>query len=608
MELPKEPPKELPKEPPKQPRATAGWHVRWQDVVVLAVAGLVLWGGLKWWLSPSLHQEVWFLNGLDVPVTVELGERQVLLAGGGKSIVTVPVGVHPVRVRLASNEVLEERLVAIPTGRDLVVYSVLGAAPTFLQKIVYTRKESGGKGDNSMEVYAGERFTVHDDIDYEFDTPPASLTVDSNSSTLVRRRFDVDPGGWKTTVSYLLSRGQAARAAELCRDVARANPANPTAQDYAEALTVRSDGIDAAVVLARGRLERQPESVDAHRRFAHLMRWAGRKDELRAYYEERVRAAPGSALLQAMLSRTEPPELARTQLTALVARHPDQPFVRRSAAWASYTSGHLAEAEALFAGLPKEDPEYRYAAEDHARILAALHRGKEGVALLRKILDAPGQPDWSLVILYAQLVRQPGMGAAAESVEAYIKRLGDGHDGTSTGLWLATLLGTQVDPLALEPMQQQYLRTAAQIQIAAGQDPAAAWKACAGAPTLALQSLAPEVAVLLGAEFDRAGDAALAATLYEASGALSLPTAIISEYVHGGQKHPDLEWIDPIHLAALDLARARTFDALGKPSTALYAAIEKNDVLQGIVTRARRAWPAVGRSSAQGHEVVLTRP
>jgi hypothetical protein len=105
--------------------------------------------------------------------------------------------------------------------------------------------------------------------------------------------------------------------------------------------------------------------------------------------------------------------------------------------------------------------------------------------------------------------------------------------------------------------------------------------------------LSPGTAVLLAAEFSRAGDPDLGAAILERDVGHWLPTDAVFSFVRTGEKHPNFWRLDPELRAALAFVRARHLASRGEPSADLLAEAESNDLFKAVVSRAMASWPPV---------------
>ncbi|MFS8071561.1 MAG: tetratricopeptide repeat protein, partial [Byssovorax sp.] len=285
------------------PRKAMPRKVRRSEIVLLVFTLAAITGIFALFFLLNASSTVWLVNALDVPVDVLVDGSKTPVEAGAKVDVRLRAGTRDVRVQSLSGELLEEGPFDVPGGVDVVVYNVLGAAPLYAAEVNYG---SSYGTPPEPEFLGGQRAISRDHINYVFKEPPSSISVKSGESR-IRRRFDIIPGGWMVTVSYLKNqKHQTAAVAELCRAIARAEPENPKALGYARHFTQLTQGIDGQLRFLRGEMERRPEDVDAQLAYASTMRLAGRSDEVRAAYRPRFAANPKSVALGSVLIRVEP--------------------------------------------------------------------------------------------------------------------------------------------------------------------------------------------------------------------------------------------------------------------------------------------------------------
>jgi hypothetical protein len=557
-----------------------------RDAIVLGTLGLLVLGGGGWLLSGIVRQNVWLVNGLGVPVKIEIAGRSINVVAGGRTSAWLATGPHDVRVSTAHG-VIEESPVVIPNGA-LVVYNVAGAAPLYTESVYYT---SGQNADPhpSFTFHGGERWIVRDDVHYVFEPSPATLSVNKSSGFTRRYRFDVADGGWPTSVNYLAGHDRALQAIQICRVVAVAQPEEKRAADWAESLMPRVRGLEPGFNLARKALAGKPDDIMSHRRYQHYARLLGRSDEARARYRTAYQTDP-SAQNATLLARMETAETAGGLLRGALAQSPDDAFARRGLSMLLFRTGDFPGTVSQLREVAVKDPdEYPHYAEDHARALVALGRAQEAAQVLADLGEKTPELDWSIAVAYALVARLPGV-VPPKPARIYIDR--HGKKNPDLAVWMTSFAEAELTAAQTSHMKDEEMRAAAEIQSLAGIDPKGAWEACRKAPAGALRQLAPVVALLLGAEFDRVGDSDLADLLFhDASPTASLSPGALRAYAREGSEDFDLWRLDPELRAALDLTRARRRAADGQDATAVYDAVARGDVLHGVVRRALGRWP-----------------
>ncbi len=577
------------------PRKAMPRKVRRSEIVLLVFTLAVITGIFALFFLRNASSTVWLVNALDVPVDVLVDGSKTTVEAGAKVDVRLRAGTRDVRVQTRSGELLEEGPFDVPGGYDVVVYNVLGAAPLYAAEVNY------GSSDGTPpepEFLGGQRAVSRDYINFVFKEPPASISVKSGDSR-VRKRFDIIPGGWMVTASYLENqKHQTAAVAELCRAVARAEPENPKALGYARHFTQLTQGIDGQLRFLRGEMERRPEDVDAQLAYASTMRLAGRSDEVRAAYRPRFAANPKSVALGSVLIRVEPFDQARTIAEALLESDPKSELARRNAAYLACSTEDWAKCSEIYASLAGSAQAHDQL-DEHAMALIAQKKVPEALDLVARALAASPTPDLLTSLLYARIAALPGAGAPPMPPSTYIEQATAKGD-IETRLWVKLQLGSTVSSTEIVEVKDDQLRRSLEIQRDGERDPKDAWSQCTVAEATALNRLPSTMALLLAAEFARAGDVELGNRILEGHTEYGLPRAVLLDYALSGTERPDLWRLAPEWRAALDLVRARRLEETGQPAKAMYEAAERRDHLKGTVTRARNSWPSTARPPSGG--------
>jgi hypothetical protein len=561
------------------------FHVRRNDLFVLVptVAAAVAFVALvASWTSLT---KLWITNGLTVPLTVEVDGERVTVAPGARESLHVAGGVHALRALSPQGDVLEDEIASVPGG-GFAIYDPLGASLIYQATVTYAEHPGSAKPD--VNVLGGAPLITGMRADFLFEEPPRSIQVQAGAST-TRTVIDQAKGGYKAKLGYLEEHDQTLRVAELARAVSRALPNDEAVRARAQHAIGIAEGTDAAVAFARRARDRLPGDFDLNRAYQSALRRAGRLDEARAEYRARFEASPDSTEAAVLLARVEPLDQARARVDGVLAAHPDSGVALFFAAVLADEARDFAATDALLARASRE-PGYARYADMHARALVALGRAPEAARIVALHSDQDAAFEGRAALLYAQIARIGGVGG---NPDVYIDQLAARPGGGPFKTWAASVLGTpasdQAQPGA-DPSERD-TREAAGIHLAAARDPAEAWKLCASAPRRVLASLYPGAAVLLAAEFARAGDRSLAERMLWERGDLGLPPSEILDWAAGGPAPPDPWRLDHEARAAIDLVRARAFEAQGKPAAPLYDAAERGDIPGGLVARARRAWP-----------------
>lgn len=545
----------------------------------------------------SSEQKVWFVNALDVPVTLEVDGVPFVLARSSRVDRSLSQGGHWIRAKAAGGEVLEEGPINLPGRVDAVVYNVLGAAPLYKVNVVYSTRPSYQPSSGETPVFlGGERLFIEDDVDFLFTEPPARISMKSNQGDVYQKRVDQVPGGWSLTANYLDGTKERGKLLDLLLGLVRVQPEDRASLQFASSVLEQTRGPRAVTGMLEELSRSHPASWDIQIAYQYRLRIEDRLDEGRARYRKQAEAEPGSALAAALMVRIEPREAARAAYESLLARHPDDLHLLLEAARFAYLTGDLATSVELFAKAAGKGPEYDRFLDEHVRSLVALKRTPEAVSLAAAAASRAEKNDRWPALGYARVASLPDAGPLPRPVRHFVQQIISqvGSERSGYEPWLISLLGDPVSKEMIEKAKDDPMRAAAKIHIAAMRDPAEAWKLCEGAQAGVLRLVHPPLLTLLSLEFRRAGDAELGEALLEIGWEVGVPAAALDDYVRSGKEHPELWRLDAESRAALDFVRARTLESQGQQAEALYEAALGRDLLRGPVYRAIEGWPRLG--------------
>jgi tetratricopeptide (TPR) repeat protein len=560
-----------------------------KDALLLASALAAVLGGALWAWWESVERRVFLVNRLGVPVEVSIDGRPHPLAVSALVPITLGRGVHQVTVK-TGGRILDEGPVDVPGSSSVLAYNVLGAAPLYKETVSYGSGNAPPQG--GFEFYGARRLVDPGHADFVFAQPPQSISVDSHASgPQLRSHLDLANGGWETTVSVLRDRGAREQALRVCLDAARARPNDAEPLLAAADLLATLRGPVAGAAFLRTHLDSHADDFEAHRAHQHYLRMAGRAGEARAYYKAFRATRPGQALSSVLLARVEAPAVALSLYEEALRVEPANALARRGLAYLLFTQGRFADAAPLFDAMAKDDPEYEYYVDDHVRTLLGANRRKEAAVVAARAGERY-PTSWRPAVLYAQLVQTDGV-ESAQPPPTFIDRIAKKGQDREFGWWMQSMAGLGFDEARArrEGPSAGPLVEAALIQRAAAQDPARAWALCSKADRPALERLGSPVAVLLAAEFRRAGDARTAQRLYSAERGLNVPPQALEAYVMEGVEDPELWRLAPEVRAALDFVRSRRLAGDPAASAALVAAARRREALRGFVSRAIESWP-----------------
>ena len=561
---------------------------RFRQVVLgllVAAAAAVAFASWQSGRASTVH----LLNGLDVPVTVEVAGLRIPLAErDGHVAIELPTGLQHARATTQDGRELERDDFVVPSSTDLVVYSVLGTAPLVVADVFYGPETSARRSNLRRDVYAGSSFVAQRTVDYVFKEAPAR--IETRREGEMRTRAYVLPGGWRAAVDALRIQGHSDAAALVARNVLRATPGARDALDRAVDNTYVARGLLAAIGVAEEAVAATPDDVDVHRMRQSLLIAAGRRDEVLRIYREAEERSPDSARAAYLRARVERGPESLRAFEAAARRFPDDPFVLRGLGWLHHTAGRHAEALRAWDRLERIQPAAAEPLlEQRAVSLVALGRGGEAVALVARSVDASDQLTGAF--LYARVARlvpappQP----PRHYLEALIASVGPGEAPFFRALAANVLGDPPPAPGELDAIEEPGARAVAHLLVDSVTNPSAAIAALAGADRLFSSHVDPTLRVLLSAEAARSS-AELAGKIVGEVGEVPGMAELVPRFV-AGEEPPDAAELSPEVRSALLLGRARALEAAGRDARTLYAEIRRREIVPGVVSVAMARWP-----------------
>ena len=568
-------------------------------ICALAVVG-VTWTG-------RAQEKVLFVNALDTPVTVTAGSERFSLGANDHLVRPMPIGPLDVDVR-SGEATLAHDTVFVTNEGGFFVYNLLGAAPLYVTTVRYERDSAPvSQSESSPLVVAGTPFVRVGHIDYVLTEPPRSIQMrKEDGSYTTRLHLGQAPGGWAASYAWLMSNHQTGKAVRLAEALVRGLPETPGAQNAAlvsRMVLSREEGLLASLAATRARRDAQPDNADAQRAWMYDMRRAGRNDEVRAYYQAEVERHPDSLVMAVMLARVEPEPAGTARLEALVRAHPGEMLPRRALAVRYARQQRWADALPLLDAMEQGDPDYARYQDTHAEVLVALGRRAEAARRLsERLLQAGSEkksPDLDDVQLYAKLVgRVSQEGRENAAMRQLIALAQENEPEGMVVRWLSASLGQPSEVEAAVGTKDDAIETAGRLMLALAEEPEFAARASTHVNLFGFRHVGTEAGLLLAAEFERLGDAALAARTLDISG-VDLGYGELQDVLRGTLSVESLTTtLDWGERAALHLVLARQLDAQGRDSKAAYARVKKEILLPGAVSIALQKWDRPKPSNA----------
>jgi hypothetical protein len=518
--------------------------VAWRLVVKLAfvtAAAAIAWGVIE----NSSHSDVQFLNGLDVPVQISAGKKQLTVPAGGHVSERMKSGNFTVRVQIGG-QLVEEEKIEVPGGFDLVAYNVLGAAPLFRENVIYYPDSvTHPPEDKSLpEFLAGQKLVTAKNVDYVFRDQPQTIEMDKNASTATRTHVDVVPGGWKISVAYLLSQKKSELAATIAERVLGARPDDVNALGVAITVVQRARGSAAVAQFTERAAAAHPDSLEIQRLYQNEMIMAGKRAELVPKYHGAFTKHPDSALYAYLDARLAPQAEAAARFAEQLKKFPDDTNLLHGLAGSLLQTRRFAEAAAQFAKLDKLRTTTDHDDELGGWAEALIGAGKSGEAA--KLVAERARKGGANARLYAQVARVAGKDAP-HPPDFFIAESGADRS------WFEARMGEPGAFAKLKPLDDD-LQSAFTALLAARQGGKEFLDALAAAGGEVFGELGRSLGIVAAAEALRLGDKERATQLLDQI----IPPATANERaaVLDGKDSPELAELSLDNQAALLLARA----------------------------------------------------
>ncbi len=494
--------------------------------------------------SVELRTSVYLVNGLSSPLAFEIGDERVSVRPDTHAVVRLRAGAHVARIVAEDGRVVDEVPFIAPRFYDAVVVNPLGAALVYLERVRYGVKP-GSPPD--VELHGGERIVLARDVQDPFRPPPTQLRA-KRGERVRRVHLDVAPGGAQRTIAHLLQSGEGGRALALATSLHEATPTDASLRALIDLAgpSVGPSGVRAIVARerARGRSSELGES-----RYDEAMGALGRYDDLLAERRAAVAARPDEPATR--LARVAPRDEARALFDELVAAHPADADLAIAAAEFALADDRPADALARFQ-VHGSSPAGVRALEVHARALARVGPPESARDFLLANLGA--NPDEGAARFAASLALLPGAGRGALDLLAKL--------GTPARVTLLAEVGA---PASVDAERDRQLAAAVAFISRAATDVPGACELWDRELEDGARALVPaETRLWLSLEAARRG-LSLSIDPVRSSPSLPLPMTDVLAYVAGGAEPPQLFRVRAPLRALIEVSRARSLAAAGRP-------------------------------------------
>jgi tetratricopeptide (TPR) repeat protein len=538
-------------------------------------------------LWASSHATLYVVDGLPMPVVATIGDQRIDVPAEGQASVVLGTGVQHVTITTIDGRTIQTGTIEARAGEDVLAWNVLGAAPLYLEQIVYGSSLYTPPPQADPELACGHDETHWGSVDYAFVEPPASIQMDSQYGTVSRSHAALAEGGFRLCVAFLATRDRTDEALALLTRVQGALPADDasSALGLASLASAVGGSLEQTLPMLDAARRAAPSDMDAQRAYQEAMIGLGRRDEALADYTAQASAAPESGDAAYLVARLGVPPTDVARFEDIVARFPDHAYATRALGYALYSAHQYDRALDVFSRPAATGPGSEMLAATRAESYLATGHPADGVQLLDEVTTS--RPDLALAFssTYAACARANGT-----SDPGLVLRRADFTDAPGLRLRALIAAGLPFDPDELTRLEAVD-RDLTELFAAASSDPDRAIVLAGRLPVPAVRQLPPALLVLLLGEAARR-DATSAATHALTVGAVVGPAraGVVREFVRAGTENGEIADLDPESRASVWLVRARaTTDAAERAR--LLARIPEDDHLGSWPTRALAGWP-----------------
>jgi hypothetical protein len=565
----------------------------WSRFWALAVVAAVAVGAVRAGYSVG-HHELQIVNAFDKPVQAQIGPESASVPAHGRAALTLPVGKYKgvARVAGAANPIDETEL-DIVSNNGLLVWNVAGAAPVYLEPVIYSADSAAKTAEPKPTIYCGQRFIPFPRVDDEFTEPPKEVQMSESEHQVTRIHVDIigskaNPNKASSAICFgwLASQGKLTQALEVQTAAARAQNWEAGIAGNLLAIQAAADPAIAAK-LALEATAAQPNDVDVQRSAQQARIAAGQEPQVIAEYKKRAAAKPDSALDQYLYVRLlEGPE-GLTAADQLLKRFPKDVPLLRLEVYERAAANKWADSDQAWQLLQQVKPEEAIGElEFDALDLVAQGKAKDAEARVEKAfvgLEKGSSEQRDIAELHARLALLSG-----DANPDRLLQQTEGKDSPATlsraRLGLALRTHDPADKDGDEPLVK--------LVRAARKSPTEAIAASAKLEVLDLFSLDPASWALTFGEAARTGaEAAQKSLARYFPGDSHSKIELLRRFVRGEAVTLPVGLVEPAVRAAALFVRSRNASLAAKERAALVAEARHLDWLHTSVSSAIDSWP-----------------
>jgi hypothetical protein len=567
------------------------FHYLWQRATALVLVLCVAAAALRS-VDSYLHGTLYVASDLSKAVDVRVE--------GARPFFVMPHGVTPVRLRAGKHRIdvsiggklIDSGTAEVRRGHAVTWWNVVGSALIYRDEVAYYAKGGSEPAYHEAEIFCEPGQGTCEDADYVFTTPPQSISMSKDQTTVVRHRVDMMKSD-ATCLAYLSLHDRTKEAAALAARLSEIDGYSGTILQTATALLERSGDPDGAVRLARKALEADDTAIERHRVYQGIMESLGKQEILVAEYRKRLASRPESPDNLYLLARIVGGKEEEPLLDSGLAASPRHPYLLRARAFRDLRLGRFERVDQNLTTLRTVDHAmWLESMELQLQALTALGRIAAARSLIDEVVGDRSMPNPKRLELVVDGVLLSRFEPLADP-ESLIGKLvmSNGEPAVADRL-IARLNGClPVEQNDFQQILDEPLRAALKATFVARTTPAAALDVLAklGEGVVSRLSLV-DWALLLG-EAARMEPAHVALPLLEKTSRVGRKVEEdFVRYVREGQTTDDLENLPGDLRAAARLARARRTGVGEGERKRLYASVATDDVFRGPVSRAKETW------------------
>lgn len=287
--------------------------------------------------------EMYFDNGLDRPVKVELDGHTFDLPRKSPRKEVLKEGAHTVVVRETGGKEIERLAFSV---EEMSIFDSVMHDRFFVYDVaaqnVYRRATHGYASSRENSTYEQEfigmkKFFEQRDVDYPFQSPPDTISIDSNSSVEKKVSFnradDVDLSRYAILRFSQGKKGEAQAAIE--RAAANAPCDTRTRRMQVQLAGMMGSADEGSEVARQWIADCAADDLEAHRAYQDVNTSRGRRDALRQEYANLLAAAPNSGKAHYLYGRVmDDPAAAAAQYQLAISRDPSLVWPRLALGYA----------------------------------------------------------------------------------------------------------------------------------------------------------------------------------------------------------------------------------------------------------------------------------